>query len=105
LKEAAKAIAQESATGAIINAGLFKSSLSGVAWVAGTGFYMADKWTLNRMEKMGADPIASYTLHFKLASKGLADNAFVFDEERFANMVHVCRGKRIRRQGSIGTEW
>lgn len=93
LKEAAKAAAQEIATGAIINAGLFKSSLSGISWVAGTGFYMADKWALDRMELMGADPLAAYTLHFKLASRGLADNAFVFDEERFGNMVKYAEEK------------
>ena len=86
-KEAAKAAAQEMAAAAVVNAGLFKSSLSGISWVAGTGFYMADKWALDRMQAMGANPIAAYTLHFKLAAKGQADNAFVFDEERLANMI------------------
>ncbi|MGV3741800.1 MAG: hypothetical protein ACO1NO_05785 [Burkholderiaceae bacterium] len=86
IKEAGKAAAQEMAVAAISSAGLFKSSLSGVSWVAGTGFWMADKWALDRMARLGADPLAAYTLHQKLASVGQADNAFVFDEERVANM-------------------
>jgi hypothetical protein len=87
LKEAGKAAAQEIAVGAVASAGLFKTSLSGVAWVAGTGFWMADKWALDRMARLGADPLAAYSLHYKLAANAHADNAFVFDEERLANMI------------------
>ncbi len=65
---------------------IFKDSLSGVSWVAGTGFYMADKWAYERMEKLGGDPLSAFTLHYKLASNALAQNAFVFDEERLKLM-------------------
>ncbi|HZW14266.1 MAG TPA: hypothetical protein VFF81_13895 [Noviherbaspirillum sp.] len=86
-KEIAKATAQEIAVGALRTAAIFKSSLGGISWVAGTGFYMADKWAFDRMAKLGADPLAAYSLHFKLASNLQADNAFVFDEERLAAMT------------------
>lgn len=67
-------------------ASIFKDSLSGVSWVAGTGFYMADKWAYERMEKLGGDPLSAFTLHYKLASNAQAQNAFVFDEERLKLM-------------------
>lgn len=91
VKEVSKAAAKEIAAGAVASAGLFKSSLSGISWVAGTGFWMADKWALDRMQKLGADPLAAYTLHQKLASAAQADNAFVFDEERLANMMKYAQ--------------
>ena len=92
-KEAAKAAAQEMASAAIANAGLFKSTLSGISWMAGTGFYMADKWALDRMPVLGADPMAAFTLHHKLATKGQADNAFVFDEDRLKDILTHAEAK------------
>ncbi|GAB3542062.1 hypothetical protein GCM10027343_13450 [Noviherbaspirillum agri] len=89
-KEIAKATAQEIAVGALRTAAIFKSSLSGISWVAGTGFYMADKWAFDRMAKLGADPLAAYSLHFKLASSLQGENAFVFDEERLAAMTKLA---------------
>ncbi|WP_019143100.1 hypothetical protein [Noviherbaspirillum massiliense] len=90
IKEIAKATAQEIAVGALRTAAIFKSSLSGISWVAGTGFYMADKWAFDRMARLGADPLAAYTLHYKLASRSQAENAFVFDEERLAGMIKLA---------------
>ncbi|MDQ9169670.1 hypothetical protein Q8A64_04515 [Oxalobacteraceae bacterium R-40] len=90
LKEAGKAAGQEIALAAVSSAGIFKSSLSGISWVAGTGFWMADKWALERMAKLGADPLAAYSLHYKLASRAQVDNAFVFDAERLANITRYA---------------
>lgn len=87
VKEVAKAQAQEIALNTMKASAMFKSSLSGISWVASTGFYMADKWAFDRMKVMGADPMAAFTLHFKLASHGLADSAFIFDEERAKLML------------------
>lgn len=97
-KEIAKATAQEIAVGALRTAAIFKSSLSGVSWVAGTGFYMADQWAFERMQKLGADPLAAYSLHFKLASHAQGDNAFVFDEERLAAMTKLADAAGIGEQ-------
>lgn len=60
--------------------------LGGVSWVAGTVFDRADKWAFERMTKLNADPFAAFTLHTKLAESSLMRNAFVFDEERLAQM-------------------
>lgn len=86
-KEIAKAAAQELAMSALRSAAIFKSSLGGISWVAGTGFYMADKWAHERMALLGADPLAPFTLHGKLALAGQGENAFVFDEERLTAMT------------------
>lgn len=67
-----------------------KSALSGVSWVAGTAFYKADKWAFERMNKLGADPLAAFTLHAKLAMQGTAHNAFVFDADRLAALKTVA---------------
>lgn len=82
LQTVVKQKAQEVAMDSVKAATIFKDSLSGISWAASTGFYMADQWALDRMAKMGVDQIAAYTLHFKLASNSLSQNAFVFDEER-----------------------
>ncbi|MBA5685536.1 MORN repeat-containing protein [Rugamonas apoptosis] len=83
----ARSQAQSVAIDSLKAASVFRDSLSGVSWVAGTGFYMADQWAIDRMAKLGSDPIAAYTLHYKLASKSMAQNAFVFDEERMKWMM------------------
>ena len=59
-----------------------RAALSGVSWVASGAFEKADKWAFERMEKLGADPLAAFTLHDKLVRQGAARNAFVFDKER-----------------------
>lgn len=87
LQTVAKGQLQEIALDSLKAATIFKNSLNGVSWVAGTGFYMADKWAIERMAKLGMDPLAAYTLHYKLASNALTQNAFVFDEERMKLMT------------------
>lgn len=92
-KEIAKSAAQDIAIVSVQNAAMFRGSLSGISYVAGTGFYMADKWAFDRIEKLGGDPLSAYTLHFKLASHAQADNAFVFDEERLKLMIGFAEAK------------
>lgn len=87
LQTLAKGQLQEIALDSLKAATIFKDSLSGVSWVAGTGFYMADKWAIERMAKLDIDPLAAYTLHYKLAANALTQNAFVFDEERIKLMA------------------
>lgn len=59
-----------------------RASLEGVSWAAGTVFDKADKWAFARMSELGADPLAPFTLHRKLAEQGSFGNAFVLDAER-----------------------
>jgi len=86
VKEIAKSQAQDIALFSAKQAAVFKSNLSGVSWVAGTGFYMADEWAFKRMSKLGGDPLAAFTLHFKLASDANVNNPFIMDEDRLKNI-------------------
>lgn len=109
-QEALKAQAQDVALDTMKTSVLFRSSLSGISWVAGTGFYMADKWAFDRMAKLGADPVAGFSVHFKLASHALAANAFVFDEERadlmmkFAEANGMSDMAKHAMSGSFGSD-
>lgn len=86
VKELAKTQAQDLALMSAKQAAIFKSNLGGISWVAGTGFYMADEWAFKRMAKLGGDPLAAFTLHFKLASDANLENAFVMDEDRLKSI-------------------
>ncbi|HEX5392857.1 MAG TPA: hypothetical protein VFW68_06245 [Rhodocyclaceae bacterium] len=59
-----------------------RASLEGLDWAAGTAFDKADKWAFSRMVELGADPLAAFSLHRKLATRGSVHNAFVLDVER-----------------------
>lgn len=76
-------------------AALNRVGLGGVSWVAGTIFDRADKWAFERMAKLGADPLAAFTLNLKLAEVGATHNAFVFDEERLVQMTTLAASAGI----------
>lgn len=63
-----------------------RSALTGISWVAGGSFEKADQWSFERMGRLGADPLAAFTLHEKLVRQVAARNAFVFDKERLPPM-------------------
>ena len=63
-----------------------RAALGGVSWVAGGAFVKADHWAFERMERLGADPLAAFTLHEKLVRQVAARNAFVLDKERLPAM-------------------
>ncbi|OWW18347.1 hypothetical protein AYR66_02565 [Noviherbaspirillum denitrificans] len=100
-QKVARQQAQEITLDAIKAATMFKNSLSGISWVAGTGFYMADKWAFDRMETLGADPLAAFTLHYKLASTANAQNAFVFDEERLQLISEIAKQKGMEEKVAL----
>jgi hypothetical protein len=54
----------------------------GLGFVAGTAYDLADAWAAQKMVKLGFDPIAGLSLHFKLIKAGALNNVFVFDEDR-----------------------
>ncbi|HET7775861.1 MAG TPA: hypothetical protein VFK74_05790, partial [Azospira sp.] len=99
--EMLKQQAQEMAVDSIKTAALFKSSLSGISWVAGAGFPMADKWAFERMAKLGADPLAGITLHYKLASRGISLNSFVFDEERVGLITQITEAQGLGNEAKL----
>jgi hypothetical protein len=59
-----------------------RGALTGVAWVAATVFDKADAWAYARLEKLNANPLASFSLHQKLIEQGLTSNSLVLDPER-----------------------
>lgn len=92
---AAKTLTQAQVVGAMQQAAANRGALSGVAWIAATVFDRADAWAYQRMEKLGANPLAGFQLHQKLIEKGLASNSMVFDQERMAALSKItdARGR------------
>lgn len=66
-------------------------SVSSLSWVATTVFDKADRWTYDRIGRLGGDPLAGATLHQKLLDRGLIRNAFVLDEERLTRFASLAR--------------
>jgi len=60
--------------------------LGGVSRVAATVFDDADAWAYTRMERLGANPLAGFTLHQKMLERNLITNALAFDPERMASV-------------------
>jgi hypothetical protein len=90
LQKAVKAQAQAVALDTVKAAALYKNSLSGISWIAGFSFDDADKWALARIGKLGGDPLAGFTLHYKLATAGLADSSLIMDEERLKELSDIA---------------
>lgn len=91
--DAAQRAARAQAMAAMEQAAVNRGSLSGVAWVASTVFDRADAWAWERMKRLGHDPLAAFSLHQKLAARGLASNALVFDPERLAALDAIARAQ------------
>jgi hypothetical protein len=58
----------------------------GINHIAAGVFYRADEWAFEHMLQLGMNPRAGLTLHEKLLGQGAEANAFVFNDERLANM-------------------
>ena len=88
-------LSQAQVIGAMQQAAANRGSLTGVAWVAATVFDKADAWAFSRLEKLNANPLASFSLHQKLIEQGLTSNALVFDPERMKalNTFAEARGR------------
>lgn len=98
LQKALKAQAQAVALDTVKSAALYKNSLSGISWIAGFSFDDADKWALDRIGKLGGDPLAAFTLHYKLATAGLADSSLIMDEERLKELTDIAALRGIGEQ-------
>ena len=88
-------IAQQRAANILVASSKNRASLEGVSWVAGTVFEKADKWSFERMQELGADPLAAITLHQKLANAGSAANAFALDAERVSSLQTVAKSAQL----------
>jgi hypothetical protein len=59
--------------------------------VAATVFDRAEAWTYTRMQQLGAQPLAGFTLHQKLLERNLLANALVFDADRLLALQNLAR--------------
>lgn len=82
LAGAVQKLTQQQVVSAMQQAAANRGALSGVAWMAATVFEQADTWAYTRLEKLNANPLASFTLHQKLIEQGLTSNSMVLDPER-----------------------
>ena len=86
----AKTLTQAQVVGAMQQAAANRGALSGVAWIAATVFDQADAWAYKRMEQLGVNPLAGFSLHQKLIEKGLAANSMVLDQERMTALSKIA---------------
>ena len=86
----AKTLTQAQVVGAMQQAAANRGALSGVAWIAATIFDQADAWAYKRMEQLGANPLAGFSLHQKLIEKSLASNSMVLDQERLTALNKIA---------------
>lgn len=90
LSVAFKQLSQQQALTQMQLAAANRGALSGVSWIAGTVFDKADAWAWTRMEALGADPLAAFSLHQKMMEQGLYGNAFVFDVDRLGALSKIA---------------
>jgi len=92
---AVQKMTQQQVVGAMQRAAVNRASLSGVAWVAATVFDRADAWAYTRLEKLNANPLASFSLHQKLIEQDLTANSLVLDPDRMKalNKIAEERGR------------
>jgi hypothetical protein len=94
LADAAQQVGRAQVLDAMQAAAANRGSLSGIARIGATVFDQADAWAFERAAKLGADPLAAFTLHQKMIERRLTGNAFALDAERLAEL-----NKRARSQG------
>ena len=70
-----------------------RGALSGVARIAATVFEKADAWAYARMQQLGAQPLAGFSLHQKLLESGLTANSLVFDSSRMADLSKLAQAQ------------
>jgi hypothetical protein len=95
LIDAGKELTKQQVMNGLQAAAVNRSSLSGVAWIASTVFDQADQWAFERAEKLGADPLAGFSLHQKLLERSLAGNAFALDIERLESLSKLAQSKGL----------
>jgi hypothetical protein len=73
-----------------------RGSLSGISYIASTAFEKADVWALSRLQTLGGDPLAPWTLHQKLVQRELLANSLVFDADRLANAGQWAKAQGLQ---------
>lgn len=83
-------LSQQQVKTALQRAAANRAALSGINWAASTAFEKADAWAYNRLELLGADPLASFSLHQKLIEQNLTANSMVFDLKRLKALYKIA---------------
>lgn len=91
LGRSAQALTQAQVVAGMQQVAANRGLLGGISRVAATVFDRADAWTYTRMQQLGAQPLAGFTLHQKLLERNLLANALVFDAERLLALQNLAR--------------
>lgn len=95
LADAAQQLTRQQVVDAMQAAAANRGSLAGVARIGATVFDRADQWAFARMSKLGANPLAGFTLHQKMIERGLTSNALVFDAERLTSLNKFAQAQGL----------
>nr|WP_295077298.1 hypothetical protein [uncultured Roseateles sp.] len=95
LSEAAQQLTKQQVMNAMQAVASNRSSLWGVARVGATVFDRADQWAFEHALKLGANPLAGFTLHQKLIERSLVSNGLAFDAERLAAINKIAEAKGL----------
>jgi hypothetical protein len=93
LTDAATALTRQQVLNALQAAAANRGSLGGVARIGATVFDRADQWAFERAIKLGANPLAGFTLHQKMVERSLVANSLVLDAERLTALEKVATSK------------
>lgn len=91
LGRSAQALTQAQVVAGMQQVAANRGLLGGISRVAATVFDRADAWAYTRMQQLGAQPMAGFTLHQKMLERGLLANALVFDAERLLALQNLAR--------------
>jgi len=95
LSDAAQQLTKAQVLDVMQQAAANRGSLGGVARIGATVFDAADRWAFERMDRLGANPLAGFSLHQKLLERSLAGNAFVFDAERLSALDKLAAARGL----------
>lgn len=93
LVDSAQQLSRQQVIDGLQAAAVNRGSLSGVARIGATVFDRADAWAFEHAIKLGANPLAGFTLHQKMLERGLTANSLVFDVDRLAAITKVAEAR------------
>jgi len=93
LVDSAQQLTRQQVIDGLQAAAVNRGSLSGVARIGATVFDRADAWAFEHAIKLGANPLAGFTLHQKMLERGLTANSLVFDVDRLAAISKVAEAR------------
>ncbi|MBV8380329.1 MAG: hypothetical protein JO369_06145 [Paucibacter sp.] len=96
--DAGQQVGKGQAVSAMQKASANRGNLWGVSRIAATVFDRADAWAFERMDKLGGQPLAGFTLHQKLVEAQAGSNALLFDADRLVALSHLAATRGMQDQ-------